>query len=75
MKRLDLARIEVRADLVHIWVVRDERVLRDVVRGRDGSTSVSRLDHVGSHTVLTSETQADNLCHGISDSSLVRIAP
>ena len=76
MKRLDLPRVEVRADLVHIWVVRDERVLRDAVRGRDGSTSVPRLDHVGSHTVLAGETQADNLCHGhcMSDSNFVRIA-
>ena len=55
-KRLDLRRIEIRADLVHIWVVRDERVQRDVVRVRDSNTSVPRLGDIGSHTVLAGET-------------------
>ena len=58
---IHLARVEVRADLVQFGVVRQERVLRNVVRVRDRHTCIPRLRDVGGHAVLAGDTQADDL--------------
>lgn len=60
-KKDDLLRIDVRAVLVHVRVILEECTLRNVVRGRDGITTVPGLHDVGGLAILASETQAEDL--------------
>lgn len=61
MQRPDLLRVEVRADLVQVRVVLEERTLRNVEHIRDAYTSVPGLHDIGSFAVLAGNTQADDL--------------
>ena len=61
MQTLDLVRVEVRAILVHVGVVREERGLRDSIRVRDAITSVPGLRDVGGVAILAGDTQTDDL--------------
>ena len=67
----DLGRVEVRADLVQVRVVREERILRNVVRAGNTNTSVPGLRDVGCAAILVGDAQADDLCNRVQNQVLV----
>lgn len=63
MSRLDLVWVNVRALLVHVRVVREERTQRDLVLVRDGVAEVPLLHDICLRAILAFDTQAEDLCH------------
>lgn len=58
---VDLVRVDVRAILVYVRVVREERTLRNLIRVRDADASVPGLQDVRRSAVLASDAQTDDL--------------